>query len=130
MVGIASRGGYVPTGESDTTYVQLKAVAQARLDLEDPGLPTALYDWCHALLITHMALADETAGYASMSTGEFSRSITPGQSIFSLEYSQIIESYSSASTDSDSEEDVTRSDSLMEDFKLDQTDIPVYYIES
>lgn len=128
LVGIASRGEYTPTGETDTTYVALKAVAAARLDNDDPGLPTALYDWCHALMITHMALCDNTAGYKSFSTGEFSASQNPGETIFLLEYRQVITDYVPASSDT-AEYDVTRADADMPDFKLDQADVPTFFSE-
>ncbi|MCK9592315.1 MAG: hypothetical protein M0Q91_09950 [Methanoregula sp.] len=118
----------MPTGESDTTYVALKAVAQARLDNVDPGLDTTLYDWCHALLITHMALADDTTGFKSYSTAEFSASQDPGTSIFLLEMNQILETFSE-SVDYSSETDTTRCDADMPEFHLDQADVPTYYLE-
>lgn len=129
LVSIASRGAYIPTGEADTTYVALKAVAAARLDNEAPtGLSTTLYDWCHALMITHMALSDDTAGYKSFSTAEFSASQDPGSSIFLIEYKQILTDYSET-VDYSAESDCTRADANMPDFKLDQSDIPTFFTE-
>lgn len=129
-VNIASRGAYAPKSESDPTYVYLKAVAQARLDNEAPtGLSTALYDHCHALLITHMSLADDTAGYNSFSTSEFSASQTPGQSIFLIEYKQIISDYSET-IDYSAEADCTRADAVMSEFHLDQADVPTFFEEA
>ena len=129
LVAIASRGDYAPTGESDTTYTALKAVAQARLDNDAPdGMNPTLYDWCHALMITHLALSDATAGYKSYSTEGLSISQDPGQTIFLLEYKQIIESQDGTG-DYSAESDVTRSDAKMPDFQLDQADIPVFFTE-
>lgn len=128
LVAIASRGAYVPISEADTTYVALKSVAQARLDNDNPGLPTALYDWCHALMITHMAKADETAGWKSYSTEQLSVSKDPGVTVFLLEYQQIIDGYAE-SVDYSSESDVTRCDADMTEFHLDQADVPGYFCE-
>lgn len=130
LVAIASRGDYVPTGESDTTYTALKAVASARLETDAPeGMNATLYDWCHALMITHLALADATAGYKSYSTEGLSISQDPGQTIFLLEYKQIIESQVSTSGTSTEETDYTRADANMPDFHLDQADVPTFYSE-
>ena len=128
LVAIASRGAYAPISEADTTYVALKSVAQARLDNDNPGLPTALYDWCHALMITHMAKADETAGWKSYSTEQLSVSKDPGVTVFLLEYQQIIDGYAE-SVDYSSESDVTRCDADMAEFHLDQADVPGYFCE-
>jgi len=128
LVAIASRGAYAPISEADTTYVALKSVAQARLDNDNPGLPTALYDWCHALMITHMAKADETAGWKSYSTEQLSVSKDPGVTVFLLEYQQIIDGYAE-SVDCSSEPDVTRCDADMTEFHLDQADVPGYFCE-
>jgi len=128
LVAIASRGAYAPISEADTTYVALKSVAQARLDNDNPGLPTALYDWCHALMITHMAKSDETAGWKSYSTEQLSVSKDPGVTVFLLEYQQIIDGYAE-SVDYSSESDVTRCDADMAEFHLDQADVPGYFCE-
>lgn len=128
LVGIASRGAYSPVSEVDATYVALKTVAKARLDNDDPGLSADLYDWCHALMITHMATANETAGFKSYSTEQLSISRDPGVSVFLLEYQQIIDSYAE-SVDYSSESDVTRCDADMTEFHLDQADVPGYFCE-
>jgi len=129
LVGIASRGAYAPTSESDTNYVALKSVAQARLDNEAPtGLSTTLYDWCHALMIAHMATAGEEAGFRSYSTEGLSISQDPGSSIFLLEYKQVLSSFSET-IDYSAETDCTRCDAVMGEFHLDQSDVPVYFTE-
>lgn len=130
MVGMVDRG--FTLSESDSTYVQLKAWAQAQLDSEIPsGVPSAIYDRLHALLIAHMwESADPVAGYKSYSTGGFSASQDVGQSIWLLEYKQIIETYALVSGDSGSESDYLRADADMPEFKLDQAEIPSYYTET
>lgn len=127
MVSMVDRG-FILT-ESDATYLQLKAWAKEQLDLENPGLSTATYDRCHALLIAHMyEIGDPTAGYKSYSTAEFSASQEPGQTIWILEYKQIIEAF--ISVDTSGESSVTRADADMPEFHLDQSSVPSYYLEA
>lgn len=128
MVAMVDRGFIL--AESDATYLQLKAWAKEQLDHENPGgLSTVTYDRCHALLIAHMyEVGDPTAGYNSYSTAEFSASQEPGQTIWMLEYKQILEV--AISVDSLGESDATRADADMPEFHLDQYSVPSYYLEA
>jgi hypothetical protein len=130
MVSYVTGGRYAPTSQ-DATYVYEAAVAAARLNAINPGLPTALYDHCHALMIAHLHFStDPVVGMRSFSTGDFSGSQDPGMTVYLRECQQIIADYQISDSQNESVLDTTRCDAVMPDFKIDQSDLPVFYRET
>jgi hypothetical protein len=126
LVNAANRG--MTTVQAASALSSFQTIAAAILDKDNPGLTTALYDWCHALMICHLwAGGDEKSGYKSFSTGDFSASQNPGETIWSLQYRQIIADFQEY--DVATATDVRRSDSVIEDFKLDQSTDPVIFTD-
>jgi len=126
MVGMVTKGAYNP-GDSDATFVQIKTWAQKQLNKDNPGFDTDTYDRCHALLIAHMYFTGDPAfGMRSFSSGDFSGSLNPGETIWLLQYYQAIKMFQTSLSTKD---DVTRSDAVMDDMKFDQNDVPSYFSE-
>ena len=111
----------------DPEFLYWRATAQEILDRDNPGLSDRLYDHCHALMIAHQWFArDATLGMRSYSTGDFSGSQEPGVTIYLIEYQQILKDFQPQDQE-ESQMDTTRSDAVMDDFKLDQLDNPKYF---
>jgi len=124
LVNAANRN--MTAAQAATALSLWQTTAKALLDHDNPGLDTVLYDLCHALMICHLwAGGDEKAGLKSYSSGDFSASQNPGQTIWSIQYHQIISDFQTSNVEEST--DVARSDSVMGDFKLDQTDDPVFF---
>jgi len=114
--------------QASAALASYTAVAKARLDKDDPGLAAALYDWCHALMICHLyAAGDPKTGLKSFTEGDISGSREPGETIWLIEYRQIIEDFQPQ--EASEMEEVQRCDAVMGDFKLDQVDGPTFYTE-
>ncbi|TRZ79565.1 hypothetical protein D4R86_05725 [bacterium] len=127
LVNKANRA--LTSAEATTAYTDYNAIAKVRLDNDDPGLTTAIYDWCHALLICHIyAAGDPTSGLKSFTTGDFSGTQIVGRTIWMIEYLQIIGEFTDESSDEKTDENsVGRCDAEMADFKFDQGTIPRYF---
>jgi hypothetical protein len=111
------------TAEATAALSTYSAVAQARLNNDDPGLSTTLYDWCHALMVCHLLAASAPeAGLRGHTSGDYSEQRTPGTTTWSLQYRETIARYAAAqavSADTGLEEAV-RSDAVMPGLSLDQ----------
>jgi hypothetical protein len=126
---VANADRSLTAAQATAAITAYSTVAQARLDNDNPGLATAVYDHCHALMICHMrAAADPATGLRKVKTDGFeAERETPGTTAFLLEYRKIIEEFQGE--EAGEAEDVTRCDASMPDFKLDQGDIPGFYTE-
>lgn len=116
--------------EADATAAlsTYSAIAQARLDNDNPGLSTTLYDWCHALMICHLlASANPATGLKGYSNGDYSESRNPGQTVWMLQYNQVLDDFQA--DEAEGVEEVERADANMPEMHLDQSDIPTYYTE-
>ena len=114
--------------QASAALTSYTAVAKARLDKDDPSLSPTLYDWCHALMICHLyAAGDPATGRKSFTEGDFSASQDPGETIWLIEYRQIIEDFQPQEAAEVGE--VQRCDAVMSDFKLDQVKGPIFYTE-
>jgi hypothetical protein len=124
LVNAANRG--MTAAQATTALSAYGTIAKALVDKDNPSLSTTLYEWCQALMICHLwAGGDEKAGLKSYSTGDFSASQDPGQTTWSIQYRQIIENFQVS--DVAEAKDVSRSDAVMPDFKLDQSTDPVFF---
>lgn len=114
---------------STALFNVLSPIAKAKLDVEDPGLPTALYDYCHALLIAHLYTV-KRGGNNVKSKAFGNASVTKATEMTDqmAEYVSIIESYRLAKgrTAITAGEGVVRNDSDMTEMHLDGSDIPSY----
>lgn len=139
MIGQVSEYSVSDSGLFTTTlFNYYSAVAKSILDSEDPGLPTALYDHCHALLIVHLYVVKKgLTGYESTSAQGYTVSRKVGETAYLVEYRNILTKYrdmlsrAESSTDGSSTEleYVIRADAVMGDFQLDQAGSPIYFID-
>lgn len=114
--------------QASTAYTDYNAIAKAILDHDDPGLSVALYDWCHAKMICHLyETGDPTTSLKSFTTGDFSGSRDVGTTVFLTDYQQIIGSFQSDTTYTETA--VRRSDAVMPEMQFDQAEVPTYYTE-
>ena len=110
-----------------TLFTFYQGVAAIKLAAEDPGLPTAMYDYCHALLIVHYY--EVKRGATNVKAKSFGNaSVTKGseKSNYLVEYEQIIASYGKAAVAAALTGGVERCDSTMEELRLDEGDVPSY----
>jgi hypothetical protein len=106
-------------------YNYLYAKAKARLDRENPGLATEDYDHAHALLVCHMfAVKLGDANKTSESLGDYSYSASSKGSSYLEEYKALLSSVGSRTPSSNVSE--SRADIDMDDFDLDQHEIPKF----
>lgn len=113
---------------STTLFTLYSAIAKVKLDAEAPtGMATAVYDYCHALLIVH--LYEVKRGATNVKSKSFGNaSVTKGddRSNYLVEYEGILASYRQAAGRAALTGGVTRNDSDMSDLRLDAGDIPDY----
>jgi len=105
-------------------------VAEARLALDDPGLPATLRDWCHALMICHLADAgNPEVGLRQHTSGDYSESRAAGATTWSIQYHEIIALASSAlgARAEPAGAGVVRADADMGAVSLDQGGVPVFH---
>ena len=105
-------------------------VAEARLALDDPGLPATLRDWCHALMICHLADAgNPEVGLRQHTSGDYSESRTAGATTWSIQYHEIIALASAAlsARAGPAGAGVVRADADMGAVSLDQGGVPVFH---
>lgn len=134
MIAQVSEYTVADTGSGFTTalFQYLSPIAKAMLDKEDPGLPTAIYDHCHALLIAHLYTVKKGGtGYISTSAQGYSVTRKLGETSYLIEYRKILTTYSgthsASSDDTDELTGVTRADAVMPDFQLDQAEMPLFF---
>lgn len=102
-------------------------VAEARLALDDPGLPATLRDWCHALMICHLADAgNPEVGLRQHTSGDYSESRAAGATTWSIQYHEIIALALGTRTDP-AGAGVVRADADMGAVSLDQGGVPVFH---
>jgi hypothetical protein len=105
-------------------------VAEARLALDDPGLPATLRDWCHALMICHLADAgNPEVGLSQHTSGDYSESRAAGATTWSIQYHEII-ALAVAAIGARAEPagaGVVRADADMGAVSLDQGGVPVFH---
>ena len=102
-------------------------VAKAKLDVEAPNLPTALYDHCHALLIAHMYAVKRGANNVkAKSFGNASVTKATEMTDQMAEYMQIVADYNKGKSRAALTGGVARNDSDMADLRLDAGDVPDY----
>lgn len=126
LVNAANRG--MTLAQATTALSTFGTIAAEIVANDISGLSSALSDWCTALMICHLwAGGDEKAGMRSFTTGDFSGSQDPGKTIWMIQYQQILADFR---IDNVAEaHDVRRCDSIMDDFKLDQSDDPVIFTD-
>lgn len=79
---------------TNALFTSLSADAKTILDEDDPGLPSALYDRCHALMVCHLyEMRDPQAGLKSFTSGDFQGSKEAGVTTYLLQYRDIIDRY-------------------------------------
>ncbi len=105
-------------------------VAEARLALDDPGLPATLRDWCHALMICHLADAgNPEVGLRQHTSGDYSESRAAGTTTWSIQYHEII-ALAGATLGARAEPvgvGVVRADADMGAVSLDQGGVPAFH---
>jgi hypothetical protein len=105
-------------------------VAEARLALDDPGLPATLRDWCHALMICHLAGAgNPEVGLRQHTSGDYSESRAAGTTTWSIQYHEII-ALAGATLGARAEPvgvGVVRADADMGAVSLDQGGVPAFH---
>jgi len=131
IVDIVGRGTGIKFSENPDVFKYFKKIAEARAAKDLPvGLNGDIADHCVALMICHLYLAGSPeVGMRSFSNGDFSGSQDAGETIYLKEYRQLIQDFQNESKVG-TQANVTRSDSSMGDFKLDQVTLPTYYKES
>ena len=76
MVALVSPFTVGPTGDfTQSAFDQYKTWAELELKRADPGLDTATYDYCHALLICHIfdiSPQSKKTGFKSEKIGDYS----------------------------------------------------------
>lgn len=116
--------------DAEAAITAYQSVTQAILDNDTPGLSSTLYDWCHALLICHFRSSSiPEVGLKGHSSGDYSEQREPGVTTWLIQYQQIIQRFNitAASVAGSATERAVRSDEVMDDFKLDQSDMPSFY---
>jgi hypothetical protein len=112
---------------STTIYTLYAAIAKAKLDAEDPGLPSTIYDYCQALLVVHdYEVKRGATNVKSKSFGNASVTKEDADSNYMMEYRSIMASYSKGVNVAVLSSGVERCDSEMDDLRLDEGDIPSY----
>lgn len=112
---------------STTIYTLYAAIAKAKLDAEDPGLPSTIYDYCQALLVVHYYEVKRGAtNVKSKSFGNASVTRGDDDSNYMAQYKSIIASYSKSVNVIGLSGGVERCDADMEELRLDEGDIPSY----
>ena len=88
---VAAANPAMTEAEATTAISTYGGVAEARLALDDPGLPATLRDWCHALMICHLADAgNPEVGLKQHTSGDYSESRAAGATTWSIQYHEII----------------------------------------
>lgn len=110
----------------------LSPVAQALLDEDNPGLPDALYDYCHALLIAHLySVKKGLTGYQSQTAQGYSVQRRVGQTAYMVEYQKTIKHWAAKIRPSvgsiSNEYSSRRADSRMDGLQLDEAEIPSFF---
>lgn len=99
--------------------------AQEILNKDDPGLPTRLYDRCHALMVCHLyETRDPEAALKSFNSGDFQGTKEAGITTYLLQYRDIIQRYQYDTTQANitASEGVGRCDVNMGPMSLDNSD--------
>lgn len=117
---------------ADFTY--LSGVAKSMyLDVEDPGLPTTVYDYCHGLLVLHLyEVSGGHTGFTSENQNGYSYSQKAGVTGWYLEYRRVVDTWNSSQSRGQiptAQLDITRADAVMSAFKLDQAEVPSFFTE-
>lgn len=105
--------------------------AKERLDADDPGLSSKSYDMAHALLICHLhsvKLGQANKSSESLGSYSYSRGGSGIGSSYLDEYNALIRSCGRSKGPTNAN-DYMRSDKDMNDFDLDQRNIPSYTME-
>lgn len=106
------------------TFSLLSTVAKARLDLDNPGLDSSSYDYCHALMILHLYEVKKGGAYIkSEKIGDYSYSKEVSQDTYFQEYQAILLRNAKA-TISVASSGVERVDGSTSSFDLDEGEIP------
>ena len=112
---------------STALFTLYSSIAKVKLDAEAPGLPTAVYDYCHALLIVH--LYEVKRGATNVKSKSFGNaSVTKGddRSNYLAEYEGIIIAYRKAAGVAVLTGGVVRADAVMTEMHLDEGEISNY----
>ncbi len=123
MIGFVSP--YEVSGDGPLTpalYDYLSTVAQQTLDADDPGLSSALYDHCHALLICHLYEAREgNLEKVSETIADYRYQKGAGTTTYLIEYQKIIAANRRVPVPSSG---VRRGDVVMPGLQLDANPLP------
>lgn len=77
-----------------TIFNGLLEDAKSLLAIDDPGLPSLLYDRCLALLICHLyETRDPEVGLSTFKSGDISATRHAGQTVYLIQYQDIIDRY-------------------------------------
>lgn len=116
------------TDFTETAFGIYSAVAKSELDLDDPGLPSDMYDYCHALLISHLYtihLGTTEMKAESVGGGDYSyQRFEGGETGYLLKYRDVIQKWNAVGVSAESA--ATRSDADMGMLGIDQADIVTY----
>lgn len=114
--------------EADFTFYKNTAKV-LYLDIDNPGMDTVTYDYCHALLICHLfASKPGNLEAKSYSVGKkYSISKDKGETSWLVQYHETIARFKTHIVNASLPTDgFVRTDSTMTDLELDRIDIPTF----
>lgn len=127
---VAAANPAMTEAEATAATLTYGGVAEARLALDDPGLPATLRDWCHALMICHLADAgNPEVGLRQHTSGDYSESRAAGATTWSIQYHEIIATAGAAlgARAEPAGVGVVRADADMGAVSLDQGGVPAFH---
>lgn len=127
---VAAANPAMTEAEATAAISTYGGVAEARLALDDPGLPATLRDWCHALMICHLADAgNPEVGLRQHTSGDYSESRAAGATTWSIQYHEIIATAGTAlgARAEPAGAGVVRADADMGAVSLDQGGVPAFH---